>query len=68
MKIGRRAGKRWVKQYGPFYAKQGVTILGDDLFSRQPFIQALKDEHLHFILVNSLCAVTRRRSKSTGVN
>jgi len=45
------AGKRWIGKYGVFYAKQGVTILGDDLFSRQPFIQALIDKKLHFILV-----------------
>jgi hypothetical protein len=45
------AGKRWVRQYGAFYAQQGVTLLGDDLFSRQPFCQVLKDKKLHFILV-----------------
>jgi len=45
------AGKRWVGKYGAFYAEQNVTILGDDLFSRQPFIQALKDKKLHYILV-----------------
>jgi hypothetical protein len=45
------AGKRWVSKHGEFYAKQGVTLLGDDLFSRQPFCQALKDQKLHFILV-----------------
>jgi hypothetical protein len=45
------AGKRWVGKYGDYYAKQGVTILGDDLFSRQPYIQTLKDKKLHFILV-----------------
>jgi hypothetical protein len=45
------AGKRWIGKYGGFYAKQGTTILGDDLFSRQPFIQALIDKKLHFILV-----------------
>ena len=45
------AGKRWINTYGDFYAKQNVTILGDDLFSRQPFCQALKDKHLHYILV-----------------
>jgi hypothetical protein len=28
-----------------------VTVLGDDLFSRQPFCQALTDHRLHFILV-----------------
>jgi len=45
------AGKRWVSQHGDFYAKQNVTILGDDLFSRQPFIRALSDKKLHFNLV-----------------
>jgi hypothetical protein len=45
------AGKRWVDKYGDFYAKQRVTLLGDDLFSRQPYCQKLKDKKLHFILV-----------------
>ena len=45
------AAKRWVEQNGDFYAEQGVTMMGDDLFSRQPFVQALKDKHLNFILV-----------------
>ncbi len=45
------AGKRWIRQYGDFYAEQKVTILGDDLFSRQPFIQALREKKLHYILV-----------------
>ena len=46
-----QAGKRWLEKYGDFYATRGVTILGDDLYSRQPFCQALKDKKLHFILV-----------------
>ncbi len=46
-----QAAKRWVEKHGDFYAKRGITILGDDLFSRQPFCQSLKDKHLHFILV-----------------
>ena len=45
------AGKRWVNTHADFYAQQNVTILGDDLFSRQPFCQALKDKKLHFIVV-----------------
>jgi len=45
------AAKRWVKQYGEFYAKRGIIILGDDLFSRQPFCKVLKEKHLHYILV-----------------
>ena len=46
-----QAAKRWVEKWGDFYAKRGVTILGDDLFSREPFCRALKDKHFHFILV-----------------
>ncbi len=46
-----KAAKRWVEKQGEFYAKRGVTILGDDLLSRQPFCLALKDKHFHFILV-----------------
>lgn len=45
------AGKRWIEKHGRFLARQGVTILGDDLYSRQPYCQALKDNDLHFILV-----------------
>ena len=45
------AAKRWVEQNGDFYAQQGVTMMGDDLFSRQAFVQALKEKHLNFILV-----------------
>ena len=46
-----QAGKRWIEKHGDFYAKRGVTILGDDLYSRQPFCQALKDKKIHFVLV-----------------
>jgi hypothetical protein len=45
------AAKRWVTENGPFLAKQGVTVMGDDLFSRQPFVQKLKEKNLRFILV-----------------
>ena len=45
------AGKRWITTHGKYYAGWNVTILGDDLFSRQPFCLALKDNKLHFILV-----------------
>jgi len=46
-----KAAKRWLEKHGDRYAKLGVTILGDDLFSRQPFCQALKEQLLHYILV-----------------
>jgi len=45
------AAKRWLAKHGAFYARQGITLLGDDLFSRQPTCQAMLDQHLHFILV-----------------
>lgn len=46
-----QAGKRWIEKHGEYLAKLGVTILGDDLYSRQPYCQAVKDTHLHYILV-----------------
>jgi hypothetical protein len=46
-----QAAKRWVTQHGAFYARRGVTILGDDLFSHQPFVEVLQDTHFHFLLV-----------------
>jgi hypothetical protein len=46
-----QAAKRWIKKHGRRYAGKGVTILGDDLFSKQPFCQLLQDNHFHFILV-----------------
>jgi len=46
-----QAGKRWLEKNGDFYAKRGATLLGDDLYSRQPYCQLLKDKRLHFILV-----------------
>lgn len=45
------AGKRWLDKYGDFYALQRATLAGDDLYSRQPFCQKLKDKKIHFVLV-----------------
>lgn len=45
------ASKRWLREHGEYYAKHNITILGDDLYSRQPFCQAVKDANMHFILV-----------------
>jgi hypothetical protein len=45
------AGKRWLEKHGAFYAKRRSIILGDDLYSRQPFCQALKELGMHFLLV-----------------
>jgi hypothetical protein len=46
-----QAAKRWVEKWGAFYARRGATLLGDDLFSREPFCRALQDKGFHFILV-----------------
>ena len=45
------AGKRWLSNNGDFYAQQGATTLGDDLYSRQPLVLVLNDKKLRFILV-----------------
>lgn len=45
------AAKRWINQYGDEYAVKKVTILGDDLYSRQPFCELLLEKKLNFILV-----------------
>lgn len=46
-----RAGSRWLEKHGSFYAKRKAIILGDDLYSRQPFCEALIEKGFHFILV-----------------
>jgi hypothetical protein len=45
------ASKRWLREHGAYYAKRNITILGDDLYSRQPFCEAVKDTQMHFTLV-----------------
>jgi len=45
------ASKRWLCEHGDYYAKRNVTLLGDDLYSRQPFCEAVKDAKMHLILV-----------------
>lgn len=45
------AAKRWLESNAQRYGSQPVTILGDDLYSRQPFCRQLLMRGLHFILV-----------------
>jgi len=45
------AAKRWINQYGPIYKELGLTILGDDLYCRQPICTLILANDLHFILV-----------------
>ena len=45
------AAKRWLSEYGARYRALGVTILGDDLYCKQPLCEAFIREGLNFILV-----------------
>jgi len=43
------AAKRWLNQHAKQYQPYQVTLLGDDLYSRQPFCEAVLNQRLHFI-------------------
>jgi len=45
------AAKRWINAHAEQLAAWKVTILGDDLLSRQPFCALLLEKKLNFILV-----------------
>jgi hypothetical protein len=45
------AANRWLQREGQRLAAHNITILGDDLFSHQPFCEAVKAQNMHFILV-----------------
>ena len=47
------AAKRWRAACGGQYSPLGATILGDDLYSHEPFCRAVLDANLNFILVAS---------------
>jgi hypothetical protein len=45
------AAKRWLKKNGEYYRRLNPTLLGDDLYAKQPFcVQAAADGY-HFIFV-----------------
>jgi hypothetical protein len=46
-----QAAKRWLATHGQRYAALDPIYLGDDLFSRQPLCQAVRDAGGHFIFV-----------------
>ena len=46
-----KAGKRWLDAHGEEYASLQTTILGDDLYSRQPMCEEILRKGLNFILV-----------------
>jgi len=48
------AAKRWLNQFAPIYKALGITILGDDLYCKQPLCKSILDHGLDFILVCKL--------------
>jgi hypothetical protein len=45
------AAQRWLLREGQGLSAHNVTILGDDLYSHQPYCAAIKAQNMHFILV-----------------
>ena len=45
------AAKRWISQYASFYQDCGISVLGDDLYCKQPLCELMIEEELDFILV-----------------
>lgn len=47
----RVAGKRWMAKHAKHVAPYGVTLLGDDLYSNQPFCQLALRQGFNFLFV-----------------
>lgn len=45
------ASKRLIPKIRKDHPQLGVIIVGDDLYSKQPFIETVKSERMHYILV-----------------
>ena len=45
------ACKRWLRAYASNYSALGITILGDDLYCKQPICESIIASGLYFILV-----------------
>ena len=45
------AAKRWIRRHSQEYNKFGFTILGDDLYCKQPLCKLMLKHHFDFILV-----------------
>jgi len=45
----RAAGKRWLRTHAAQVAARGATLLGDDLYSKQPFCALVLQHRCHFI-------------------
>jgi len=46
-----QAALRWIKDHGAQLSPLGVTLLGDDLYSRTPLIREVQQQELDFIFV-----------------
>jgi hypothetical protein len=46
----RVAGKRWIHQHAKQLAPHAITLLGDDLYSNQPFCECALEHGFNFIL------------------
>ncbi|MEB3189024.1 MAG: ISNCY family transposase [Snowella sp.] len=45
------AAKRWLNRHREFFDPFSVTLLGDDLYSRQPMCQEALQNHFHYLFV-----------------
>ena len=45
------ASKRWLEREKELFANQSITLLGDDLYSHQPFCELILEHEKHFIFV-----------------
>ena len=45
----RAAGTRWIRKHAEHVVPHGVTLLGDDLYSNQPFCALVLQHRCHFI-------------------
>lgn len=45
------AAKRWITTHHSVFAQGQITLLGDDLYSRQPMCETCLDNHCNFIFV-----------------
>jgi hypothetical protein len=44
------AAKRWIRAHASVFGEQGVTLLGDDLYSHQPLVEHCLESGMNFIL------------------
>ncbi len=44
------AAKRWIAGIGQKYAQMRITLLGDDLYAKQPFCTDARDRGFHYLL------------------